>query len=337
MNTFRKPAIVTPAYWLANVDKVQDYLNTQVRRGNVNTIGATTHGRPVNVVEYFDAPAHDAALMIIGGIHGHEPGTVAAAMNLIHLMETGVDLDGQAHDQLLDTLKRVKLAINPMANPDGRAVCLDSFYGLGLETCVHYACGITRDGDHVPYDADSKEALYYFDPDDCLFIGGQFNGAGVAANRRTSLDAVDEMVEVGAMVRYFAANRFDALFDMHACGYNFAFQARSHEPPYWPIMRDWHARAEKRFAAKGYPLRALHGDGDPPPLQTFVTNAALYHHHAKLMSVVYEGRQGHLEKPFWPLTSEWQIIDAYLEAIGVFARLGVEGRYAAANRAVFGE
>jgi hypothetical protein len=336
MKPFRKPVIDTPPYWLANVDTVQDYLDTRIQRGNVKPIGVSTHGRPVNVVEYFDVPAPDAALMIIGGIHGHEPGTVAAAMNLIHLMETGVDLDGQPHDQLLDTLKNVKLAINPMANPDGRAVCLDSFYGLGVETCERYARGLTLDGDEVPYDADSDKALYHYDPGECLFIGGQFNGAGIAANRRTSIDAVDEMIEVGAMVRYFKDNPFDALFDMHACGYNFAFQARSHESPYWPIMRYWHAEAAKRFAAKGYPLRALHGDGDPPPKQTFVTNAALYHHHAKLMSVVFEGRQGYLEKPFWPLPSEWQIIDAYLEAIAVFARLGVEGRYAQANRAVFG-
>jgi hypothetical protein len=328
------PQITVPGFWLANFGKVWNYLHHALEAGSLHDIGGSSLGYPLSVVEY---PREGGRkLMVIGGTHGHEPGPVAAAMNLIHLAESGRDLAGQAHDDLLALLEQVHLFVVPCLNPDGRTVCPDSFYAQGIDTVTIYSSGLQKDGSLIPYDADSEEPLYYFDPEDAIFIGGQFNGAGYAMNRRRSCDESDA-VEVQALLEFVRDLGLDAIIDLHACGYNFAFQARSHEPPYWPIMREWQRRAEKLFGEKGRPLGKLHGDGDPPEPPPFHFNSALFHKHAKLMWVAFEGRQGYLGRPsFMPLPTEWEIIDDYLSAVTIFLELGVEGHYATANEAVFG-
>jgi len=329
------PQIVVPDFWLANFGKVQDYLYHELRVGRVHDVGKSALGYPINVVEY---PRQGRAkLMIIGGTHGHEPGGVAAAMNLIHLLELGCDLAHQPHQQLLELLQEVHLFVVPCLNPDGRTVCPDSFYAQGLETVTVYASGLQKDGSLIPYDANSDAPLYYFDPNDALFVGGQFNGAGYAMNRRRSCNESDA-VEVQALFEFVKGLGLDAIMDLHACGFTFAFQTRSHEPPYWPVMREWQRRAEKLFAAKGRKPGKLHGDGDPPEAPKFYFNSSLFHKHAKLMWIAFEGRQGYVgKKSFMPLPTEWEIIDDYLTAITVFVEIGIEGAYAKANREVFGK
>ena len=328
------PQISVPDVWLANFGKVQEYLADSVGRGTLHEVGTSSHGHPIRAVEYEGGDA--VRLMVIGGTHGHEPGGVAAAMNLIHIQETGRDLAGQDHADLRRTLENVHLFVVPVLNPDGRVVCPDSFHAQGLDTCEVYACGLTTEGNLVPYSAGSEEPLYYYDPAQCIFIGGQFNGAGYAINRRRSPDHSDA-VEVAALFEFVKARGLDAIMDLHACGYNFAFQARSHPAPYWPVMREWQRRAEKTFGEKGRPLGKLHGDGDPPEPPKFHFNSSMFHRHAKLMWLAFEGRQGYLGRAsFMPLPTHWEIVDDYLTAIQVFLQLGGEGAYRRANRECFG-
>lgn len=327
------PEIVAPAFWLSSLDRVGEYLMKRLQRGRLVEFGQSALGRPLHAVEYNVAAS--PALVVMGGTHGHEPGTVAAAMNLIHLLETGRDLDGRPHGRLCELLRRVRLLVIPVFNPDGRAVCPDTFYNLGIEPVSIYSCGLRKDGKLIPYDADSEEPLYAFDPEQALFVGGQFNGAGHAINRVPSRDNVTA-VEVRHLIEFLGVRQYDGLLDMHACGYNFAFQVRSHEAPYWPVMREWQRRAEPLFGAEGYPLELLQGDGDPPEPPGFLFNSGVVHPACQLMWIAFEGRQGYPTKQFWPITTEWEIIDAYLEAISVFVELGVEGFYARANQAAFG-
>ncbi len=333
--SIKLPQIAVPDFWLANFGKVQDYLRHRLRSGQLHEIGQSSLGYPLSVVEYPRAGC--PKLLVIGGTHGHEPGTVASAMNLIHLMETPADLAGRPHGCLLDLLQQVHLFVVPCLNPDGRTVCPDSFYAQGIDTVTIYSSGLRQDGELVPYDADSEEPLYYFDPRDALFVGGQFNGAGYAINRRRSPDASDA-VEVQALFEFTRDQRLEAAIDLHACGYNFGMQVRSHAPPYWPVVREWQRRAETLFAQKGRPLGALYGDGDPPPPLTFHFNASLFHRHARMLFMAFEGRQGYFGRSsFMPLPSEWVIIDDYLSAVQVFLELGAEGWYARAKREAFGQ
>ncbi|MBT3380064.1 MAG: hypothetical protein HN742_22575 [Lentisphaerae bacterium] len=328
------PQIAAPNYWLADAQSVWRYLSTQLVRGRLKQIGTSSLGHPLHVVEY--GPESGRPLMVIGGTHGHEPGTVAAAMNLIHCLEQGRDLAGHPQRRLLGALEDIRLCVLPMLNPDGRLVCPLSFHAQGIDTCTIYACGLQNNGDLVPYDADSQEPCYHFPPKKCLFMGGQFNGAGYAINRRRSTEA-SSAVEVAAALDFTLDRRPEAILDLHACGYNFAFQARSHEAPYWPVMREWQQRAEGLFRVKGRVLKPLHGDGDPPTPPLFHFNSSLFHRHGHLMWIAFEGRQGYLGRSsFMPLPTHWEIVDDYLSAVTVFSELGHEGHYEEANRAVFG-
>ncbi len=328
------PRVIVPDFWLANLGRVDNYLRQKLARGRLQQFGTSSLGYPLHVVEY---PSEGVVkLMVIGGTHGHEPGGVASVMNLIHLLETGRDLAGQTHDRLLKLAESLHLYLVPCLNPDGRSVCPDSFYCQGLDTTVAYASGIQKNGDLVPYDSEAAEPCYYFDPADAVFVGGQFNGAGWAINRRLS-DDHSEAVEVQSLLEFVQGLGVQAVMDLHACGYNFAFQVRSHEAPYWPIMREWQARAEALFGAKDRVLGKLHGDGDPPTPPGFFFNSALVHKHAQLMWMAFEGRQGYVGRAsFMPLPTEWEIVDDYLSAVQVFLELGLEEHYARANREVFG-
>lgn len=328
------PKILVPDFWLSNADLVEEYLRTQMRRGTVLQVGQTVRGRPLQVVEYPN-PGRPK-MMLIGGTHGHEPGTVAAAMNALHLLETGQDIAGERHPNLLTSLEEVHLFICPMLNPDGRAVCPDSFYAQGLDTVAVYSSGLQKDGSVIPYDAESDKPCYYFDPEDAIFVGGQFNAAGWAINRRLS-DEHSEAVEVQQLLDFVKPLGLDAVFDLHACGYNFAMQARSHPAPYWPVVREWQARAEALFGEKGRPLGPLHGDADPPQPPEFFFNSILFHKQARLGWMGFEGRQGYVGNScFMPLPTEWEIIDDYLIATQVFAQLVAEGLWGRANQQTFG-
>jgi hypothetical protein len=335
MRAIKIPRLTVPDFWLAENSLVTDYLRDQIRQGVVHSLGQTTHGRPVQVVEYA-VPDPAATILIIGGVHGHEPGTVAAAMNLLHLQEQGEDLAGERHPQLCEQLARTHLYVAPMLNPDGRAVCPVSFYAGGLDTCVAYASGLQLDGRLVPYNADADKPCYYFDPAQALFVGGQFNGAGWASNRRLSVEK-SEAVEVQQLVDFVRGRGIEGCFDLHACGYNFAFQARWHPAPYWEVMRVWQQRAETLFQAKGRSLRPLYGDGETPAKPSYLTNAAFFLHQVQTGFFTYEGRQGHLGLlDSWPLPTEWEIIDDYLTAIEVFLSVAGDGLCARANREHFG-
>ncbi|MBI1928241.1 hypothetical protein HYR99_28845 [Candidatus Poribacteria bacterium] len=328
------PQIAVPHFWLSNFGAVQDYLRHQLSKGKLHDLGRSALGYPINAVEY--PRAGGVKLMVIGGTHGHEPGTVAAAMNAVHLIESETDLANHPHDPLIELMGQVHLFVVPCLNPDGRTVCPDTFYAQGVDTVTVYSNGLQKDGSLIPYDAGSEEPLYYFDPRDAVFMGGQFNGAGYATNRRRSCDFSDA-VEVQAVFEFVKNLGLDAIMDLHACANNFAIQARSHESPYWPVMREWQRRAESLFKQKGRKLNKLHGDSNPPEPPKYYFNSALFHQHARLMWIAYEGRQGYLGKAaWWPLPTEWEIIDDYLSAITVFVELGIEEYYARANREVFG-
>ena len=156
MNRIVLPRVQAPDFWCSNFGKVQDYLNYRVGAGAVRELGLSSLGYPVRCIEY----ERDRAikLMVVGGTHGHEPGTVAAAMNLVHLLEQGRDLAGQSHSRLLDLLQEVHLYIVPCLNPDGRTVCPDSFYCQSTETVRVCSSGLQRDGSPIPYDSESGTA-----------------------------------------------------------------------------------------------------------------------------------------------------------------------------------
>ena len=55
------------------------------------------------------------------------------------------------------------------------------------------------------------------------------------------------------------------------------------------------------------------------------------------MWIAYEGRQGYIgRRSFWPIPTEWEIIDDYLTAVQVTLGLAADGTIGKVNREVFG-
>lgn len=67
-------------------------------------------------------PRESASEVLIVQPHGHEPAASAAIMELLSELITGRKLDGSAADLPPgEILKRCRLAVNPLGNPDGRS------------------------------------------------------------------------------------------------------------------------------------------------------------------------------------------------------------------------
>jgi murein tripeptide amidase MpaA len=59
-------------------------------------------------------------IMFIGGIHGHEVKNIASLINLIEIIEKGIDLRKRKWPHVTSILQKFNLIIIPLANPDGR-------------------------------------------------------------------------------------------------------------------------------------------------------------------------------------------------------------------------
>ena len=116
-----------PKYWITSLDGVKQYLEHNVRKGQVFTAGFSAGNREIPVYTYGekeDLPQtvtfssafaagnpelytranerKKLSLFIYGAIHGAEVEGTAGLINLINLLEHGVDLRRKRNDTLLE-------------------------------------------------------------------------------------------------------------------------------------------------------------------------------------------------------------------------------------------
>jgi hypothetical protein len=114
---------------------------------------------------------------IAGCIHGGEFEGTVAIMNLISLLETGVDLAGNKNEKLLAAAQRVHLILTPMCNPDGRShIPFDNFVGHTFYDLRYYNQGIWKDGSLCGW-PECKQVHPI--KDHVEFLGGYFNDDGI--------------------------------------------------------------------------------------------------------------------------------------------------------------
>ena len=213
---FERYEIVTleprPKWWTVRVEEIER-LCAGIKKGAVKTIATTPGGYPVQAVYYNceplsdpgvnwsaaassstpekfkSTPAEMQTVVFCAGIHGAEPEGVAALLNVICLMEYGVDLRGKTNDKLLALLNRYRLIILPCVNLDGRAICPDHLRKAKYEQFRKASQGAWKNGDFINW-MESKE--YFPLPlDKVEFPGGYPNGDGYnimhdCANVRTA-------------------------------------------------------------------------------------------------------------------------------------------------------
>ena len=220
-------------WWRVRVDEILDFCS-RIKRGRTETIAETPDGYPVKAIYYNCEPLKDPGVnwsaaasssspdkfgapekqtvVLCGGVHGAEPEGVAALLNVISLMEFGVDLRGRNNDKLLELLNAYRLIILPCVNMDGRAVCPDHLRKATYEQFRTASQGAWLDGRFI----DWRESKEYFPLplEKVKFPGGYPNGEGYnimhdCANVRTAeATAVYELVE---------KEQVDLFLNLHSC------------------------------------------------------------------------------------------------------------------------
>ncbi|MBR2466844.1 MAG: hypothetical protein IKB38_07975 [Clostridia bacterium] len=191
-----------PIYWHGSVDAVNEDLK-KIKKGTVKELLPSAGGRPIYMVEYgtSNLPPRKANLSsalggkdfncyadkrgadyvptvyIAGCIHGGEFEGTVAIMNLISLLETGVDLAGNKNDKLKSLAERVHLVLTPMCNPDGRShIPFDNFVGHTFYDLRYYNQGIWKNGELCGW-PECKQIHPI--KDHVAYLGGYFNDDGV--------------------------------------------------------------------------------------------------------------------------------------------------------------
>lgn len=134
-----------PSFWLTTVDEVTEYLNKNVRKGQVEIIGISAGGRPIHAVVYgkprlgkgtstfsgslgfrnvraYRGPDHEKTVyMGMSSVHGGEFEGIVGTVNLISIIETGKDLRGKEWPEITAIVTQLdRLILIPIVNPDGR-------------------------------------------------------------------------------------------------------------------------------------------------------------------------------------------------------------------------
>ena len=199
----RIPEIITPPeYWHGGLDTVYADIG-EIKLGRVMKMLPSAGGRKIHLIEYGQsglgkrkanlssalgakcptayadrsADGYTPTVFLAGCIHGGEFEGTVAIMNLISLLEKGVDLAGRRNDALLSAAQGVHLLLMPMCNPDGRShIPFDNFVGRSFRDLRYYNQGTWKNGELCGY-PDCK-AVHPI-KDAAGYLGGYFNDDGV--------------------------------------------------------------------------------------------------------------------------------------------------------------
>jgi hypothetical protein len=174
---FKTPGLVQrPAFWKVRPEEITSIVRN-VKKGTIKQIATTPGGWPVWAVIYGGTPAKQGTsswasaadsgspqtyythgsgpqvVMLLCCVHGAEPESVAGSVNLITLLETGKDLTGESHPELVDLISKYRLIIVPCLNMDGRSVSPDHLKGVDDTTFVRASQGIWKTGGTIGYPA----------------------------------------------------------------------------------------------------------------------------------------------------------------------------------------
>ena len=230
----------TPDFWKVKPSQIID-LCENLKVGRSEIIAHTPAGFPVYACFYgdFSEPEpqtnwsagnsssaisaylsdieHPQTIMLLSGVHGGEPESVAASMNIIQMLETGKDFRGVTDTTFLSLASNYRLIIIPCANMDGRAICPDHLSGQPYEVFRAVCQGVWKDGSLVGW----KDSKRYFPLpiDKVSFPGGYPNSQGYNIQHdMTPGDMKTE--EAKAICRLLARWRVDVMLNAHSCEFN---------------------------------------------------------------------------------------------------------------------
>lgn len=205
LRTERPELFEAPPFWRSTLADIESAART-ARRAKVEILGHSAGGRPIHAFsfgafepqqptatissawasdrpEVFFDPAQRTrpTLLLIGSIHGGETEGIAAAMNVIRLLDAeaggGADEHGMT-PALRDRLEQVRLVVVPCLNPDGRERAgVAHLVGAEREHLFLVQQGVRQDG--TPLAGRRVKEVQPIDPATMRFLGGYYNDAGV--------------------------------------------------------------------------------------------------------------------------------------------------------------
>ena len=151
--------------------------------------------------------------LFIAGVHGAEPETVAAAVNLIQMLETGSDLRGRKDPALTDLVGKYRFIVVPCVNMDGRAISPDHLRGIDWVTFRKVSQGTWKDGSLIGWRG--SKAWFPLPLDKVSYPGGYPNADGYNIMHDAAPGDI-RTEEAKALLKLAARWRVDAVLNGHS-------------------------------------------------------------------------------------------------------------------------
>lgn len=311
--------ITPPIYWHSSVDVVNEDIKN-IKKGKVTELLPSAGNRPIYMIEYgssnlpkgkaslssalgaFDYrcyadKTHDdyvPTVFLAGCMHGGEFEGTVAMMNLISLLETGVDLAGNRNDSLLELANKLHLVLIPMCNPDGRSrVPFDNFVGHSFRDLRYYGQGTWKNGELCGY---PECKMIHPIKEYAGYLGAYFNDDGVNMMHDDYL--VNPCNEVKNVLKACRDNAPDFSLLFHGGGntYNTYFPVSYINADARRQMMEVADLATEAFAKEDLIFKMIHknfaqGGGEDTGLPAFMLTSAIFHVCGE-PCVTYESNQG---------------------------------------------
>lgn len=232
--------MTTPDYYPTSLDAIEKMM-AKFKQGEVKEIGRSAGGRPLWAIAYgqkepivhtanlssalaagkpeafFGEQKRNKQVMLItSAIHGAEMESIAGVLNLLNVLETGMDLKEQAWPGLKTTADRLRLVVVLCLNPDGRGrIPVDDPTVWTEDEQEKYRHGLYPDGSTIGWPA--CKVPHPRDPVQHSFLGGYFNDAGVNPLHGVFLSP-EIAPETHAALALALEETPDCVLDLHSCG-----------------------------------------------------------------------------------------------------------------------
>ena len=194
-----------PVYALFYGDFSEPPPQTNWSAGKSSTTYHNYTGRPAGGPQTF---------LFLAGIHGAEAESVAGAVNLIQMLETGRDFRGQTDPELLKLISKYRFIVVPCVNMDGRAISPDHLRGACWYDFRKASQGTWLDGALVGWRG--SKSYFPLPLESVEFPGGYPNGAGYNIMHDAAPGDL-RTEEAKALMRLAARWRVDAVLNGHSC------------------------------------------------------------------------------------------------------------------------
>jgi hypothetical protein len=330
----RIPDRPLPAFWVGDVKDLAGRWE-KLKAGQSRVIAVSPGGRPVYLLSYGEreAPTQNAnfnsalggqdpsayrdrqarkkpVVFLIGPVHGQEVEGLTGLVNLIQIIETGVDLRGKEQPRLRALAQQCRVLIVPAGNPDGIARFEPRMlHAMRLTDLEFWGQGTWSDDTLCRWPAVKR--VHPMTGSRVGFLGCYFDDAGVNPMHEEYFAPMS--TEASALLRVARDEAPDWAVSLHSHEYN----PEIFRPAYVPLevqtavrqlVENYYQRLTDHGLAHGPLFETGLESGSPPPPFNLV--GALYHI-SGANPFTFESPHGLLGAPAKAVTPE-QILDIEL-------------------------